>query len=399
MPRSSVPRPPVPRLPLLPAHPDGATLEVSVLCAASPTLTDAVRHPVTLTADWTVHTPHDLEAERVAAAFGGYSSCLVLVDRVAPALCALMQLRARRRPPALRRAARGSWAVRGSDQATCCRPAPAAADVAGHLRDAQHVQRSVDAPAALVAPLVDAVARAHHGTPVFRLSAAEAADLASCVRGPNGPAVVWDAGLHPDVVRAVHNSLVGDQGPPLPVALYLGILTRRPDLAWVAQTLVSLDQDDPGVATDGDAEALAEWLVATQTSLDRRDRRARAQWLQAGAPRDWILELSHAGYCAEDAARLAAATRRSAVGVAALLRAWVSAGCRPTADDLEALHGSGVPAWSTPSGPAIDRLASVLGDEVDMTRTDLGLLLAREGTVAAAAHRARAHHTLQRSCA
>ena len=43
-----------------------------------------------------VATPHDLDAERIAAAFGGYTSCLELVDPVIPAVRASMGMQTRR---------------------------------------------------------------------------------------------------------------------------------------------------------------------------------------------------------------------------------------------------------------------------------------------------------------
>lgn len=65
--------------------PGGGPLTLMLECRLSPTAVTGERHPVTIHADWRVETPHDLEAERVAAAFGGYTSCLELVDRTLPA--------------------------------------------------------------------------------------------------------------------------------------------------------------------------------------------------------------------------------------------------------------------------------------------------------------------------
>ena len=42
-------------------------------------------HAITLEADGSVTTPHDLDNERIAAALGGYLSCLDLVDKAVPA--------------------------------------------------------------------------------------------------------------------------------------------------------------------------------------------------------------------------------------------------------------------------------------------------------------------------
>lgn len=393
-----MPRRSLPRLRPVSPHPDGDALSVAVPCAASPDLADATRHPISIGPDWTVTTPHDLDAERVASAFGGYSTCLVLVERVLPAIRAMTQWRARRVVPRLRRGARGSWAVAGASRARCCRPAPRAGDAAAHLRGLDHLWARADAPGPLVSRVADAVDHAHRGAGTFVLAPDDLDTLRRCVHPGTEPVEAWEAGLHPDVVAAVHDHVVGADGPPLPLALYLGVVTRRPDLAWLADTLARVDggTDDP---------TLAEWLTWTHTPLDRRAPRARSGWIATGTPRAWILELSAAGYTPDDAERLAAATGRSAVGAADLLRGWVAAGCRPEVAELADVHRSGVPAWSTPSGAAIDRLTEMLGDDLPtpgstpLTRTELGLLLVREGTVTAAAGQVHARPRTERSSA
>jgi hypothetical protein len=56
--------------------PDGEPLTLKVRCWTSRSSKAPVsRHPITLDPDWSVTTPHDLESERIASAFGGYLSC------------------------------------------------------------------------------------------------------------------------------------------------------------------------------------------------------------------------------------------------------------------------------------------------------------------------------------
>ena len=57
-----------------------------------------------------------------------------------------------------------------------------------------------------------------------------------------GLVALWDAGLHPAVVEAIHVDLTGLGGPPLPEVVYLGALGGRQDLAWVADTLAAVEQ-------------------------------------------------------------------------------------------------------------------------------------------------------------
>lgn len=58
---------------------------IRVPCSGVPYALGPATYAVTVAPDWTVETPHDLAAERVALAFGGYSSCLELVEKGVPA--------------------------------------------------------------------------------------------------------------------------------------------------------------------------------------------------------------------------------------------------------------------------------------------------------------------------
>lgn len=65
-------------------RPDGGPLTIVVECRTSPRARTGALHEVAIQPDWTLSTPHDVEAERVAAAFGGYTSCLTLIDETIP---------------------------------------------------------------------------------------------------------------------------------------------------------------------------------------------------------------------------------------------------------------------------------------------------------------------------
>jgi hypothetical protein len=220
-----------------------------------------------------------------------------------------------------------------------------------------------------------------------------------CVRRERDLAELWRAGLHPCTVRTVHSTVVGESGPPLPPAVYLGAATKRPDLAWVAQTLVTVDAAAPEPLTDDEAADLAEWLTWTQTGVDQRHRSLRAEWLVLGVPRAWVAELGDSGYTPADAALLGSATGRGVVGAVRMLRGWAAAGCHPAVVDLIALHAEGVPAWYQPSAGALRRLAERLADlPRPPDPTALGLTLARHGTVAAAEQALRDQQP-RRACA
>ena len=71
-------------IPIVPA-PLGRELDLTIECTSDPYERFGTQHRVIIHPDWTVETPHDLEAERIARSFGGWSTCLAFVERVVPA--------------------------------------------------------------------------------------------------------------------------------------------------------------------------------------------------------------------------------------------------------------------------------------------------------------------------
>ncbi len=121
----------------LPPSPDGP-LTTQVTCRAG-TRGRSAKHDITLAADWSLTTPHDLDAERILAALGGTLSCINLNDVVVPALHELVQLSARRRLAGVRRTDRSRWIL---TRRTCTRCHDHAfrtpADAARHERTLDH---------------------------------------------------------------------------------------------------------------------------------------------------------------------------------------------------------------------------------------------------------------------
>src|SRR5664279_420257 len=145
----------------IPPSPDGA-LELSVNCRTTrgrggPRTT----HPIVIEADWTVTTPHDLALERVAAAMGGYLSCLELVDRGIAGLREIVQRRARRSVARMSRDTGGRWtpAVLPADCSCESFGFGSAPEAAVHLRGTKHVAHEFGvSPRALdrlLAPILD----------------------------------------------------------------------------------------------------------------------------------------------------------------------------------------------------------------------------------------------------
>jgi hypothetical protein len=357
-------------LPDLAPSPSGA-LELAVGCRTTRTGPSTHRHPITIDTDWSVTTPHDLELERIAIAMGGYLSCIDLVDHVMPAIREFLQRNARRVAPRLIRNDGGRWVVPGPALACGCNDFGFAdvAEAADHWRSAAHVasERGVSTR------LLDHLARgalAAHDT-IFALPPLES-EIKSAVRERRGIEYLWDAGLHPQMIRAIRAAVWPD-GPPLPVWFYLGAMSRRPNLEWIASTLRGVPDED-----------IAVWLCWTDADLDRAHPAARTGWLQAGVPRVAIAALADGAYTPVEVARLSHTTGRSIQAAAIALAAWHRAGCHPSPEDLAMLDEVGMDRWYEPSAAAVDWLCRCMPRRDSPTRTQVGLVLAVCGTRAGA---------------
>ena len=327
-------------LPALGPTPDGAAVTFEVRCRTRKAGRGAA-HPVTLDADWQLRTPHDLEAERIAVAFGGYCSCVELADVVIPAVRVLTQLRARRVLPSIYRSSPSTWKLTAPTSGCRCESAQSAsaAGAAGHERSTEHAAAAAAVEAHVLTPVIDAVEAAHRSTfadPPPDAAAAERVHLR------DGLGRLWAAGIHPEAVRRWHDA-VWPGGPPLPVSFYLGVVSQRPSLEWLAQSIENCP----------DADVLS-WLSWTESPSDRRRPAARGAWLKAGVPRKVILELGQTAYTPDDVQRLADWTSRTFPGAAALLAAWHRADCRPTLADLVMLDAAGADPWFQPSSASVD---------------------------------------------
>jgi hypothetical protein len=85
----------------------GGSLRIDVECTSAPRDLVGALHQVTINADWTVEVPHDGDADRVARAFGGWSSCLLFVESVVPAYRHVLEVM--HHPASLRRDRSGRW--------------------------------------------------------------------------------------------------------------------------------------------------------------------------------------------------------------------------------------------------------------------------------------------------
>lgn len=337
---------------------DALTFEVE--CLTSRSARRGGRHVVTFHADGTLETPHDLAAERVAAAFAGYCSCLEIADTALPALAEVIGLLTRRARPDLRRRADGRWSLPRSAVCECPHSFGAAAEAAKHVRSARHLAARHRVAERLVRLLLDGVEAA-----VPRPEALADAALQARVRERGGLARLWAAGLHPDDV-ADWAGLAGAVHEALPASYYLGLAYHRPCPEFLAATIPA--------RPDGDTAAWLAWLPPEL----HRPEECRAL-LAAGLPRADVVALLTAGVPPGQIAALAAEAGLARDVVARLVAKWSHAGCVLEASHLELLMAHGLQTHR-PSAAALDRLEEAAAAGIDPpSRTELGVIQALAG--------------------
>ncbi len=345
----------------------GRVLELSVECRTHKNASRGRAHSVLIAEDWSVTTPHDLEAERVAAAFGGYTSCLELVDRIIPAVAQSMGILARTSPLPMRRAEdRRTWTIPIVRGCKCSRGSFKSPQAAGaHLRSSEHLARQFKVSSRRLDEVLQAVLAA---SPVTTLqSHADAVVTAEAfLHEEAGVRDLWLAGVHPGLIPrlADHAQAVEE---PLPVAYYLGLTYGNPDLSWLRATTRA--RPDPTVAS---------WLawVPHDSALVTDDT---GEWLRLGLSQREV-ELATATNISPGAAReLAYRSVRTPHAAARDLVGWAAADCRPTVEQMLLLDRHGL-ASSHPSSAAVDHLVDYARScRGAPDRTELGVMLSIAG--------------------
>lgn len=326
------------------------------------------RHAVTVHGDGTFETPHDLAAERVAAAFGGYCSCVEIADSALPALREVAGLLTRRVRPELRRRTDGRWTVSRSAACDCSRGFASAAAAAQHAQSPRHLAVRHGIPERLVRLLVDGIG-AVLPTPDELLGDGA---LGARIREPGGPVRLWAAGLHPDDV-ARWAVLAGVVDEPLPVSYFLGLAYGGPSEEFLTATLAA--------RPDGDTAA---WLAWLPPGLDRPD--ACKALLAMGLPRQDVLTLLECSEVPERLAAVALECSLEPVVVGRLVAAWSRVGCVLGADLVRVLAEQGMTAHR-PSAAALDELEAVAAAHPRPPgRSDLAVMAALLGGRGAVAH-------------
>lgn len=372
-------------LPPVGPAPGGEPATFDVPCSADPQALGSTTHPVTVRSDWSVETPHDLDAERVALAFGGYSSCLELVEKVVPAARRRVQLLARRAAPSLARELGGRWAP-ASTAAGCCdgrgRGSWATAEEAAkHVRSDRHQAALAGCRYDLLRQVSAALVRGHcGGRRTFPVADYEMRRADEVVVGPLGARQLWDVGLHPRLVPLIHQ-IASVRDAPLPMAFYLGVITRRPDLRWVRRTLEHVADD----LTDAAAADTAEWLAWSHTDHDVGRPRMRGDFLELGLPWPVIEQLTASRVEPYVVREVADLLGFSPAFAAATVGSWLDAGVRlDNASEVQwllACYRSGAPPVWRPSRAVLQALKSETRTARRMSAGRLCALLGVAGTV------------------
>ncbi|RYC05727.1 hypothetical protein [Nocardioides zhouii] len=348
----------------------GGALEMSVECRTSRTASRGKQHSIVIEPDWTVGTPHDLEAERVATAFGGFTSCLELVDKVIPAVQRTLPLLVRHQLPRLTRT-RGERVVWSADPVRGCHcqrgTFTSAREAAAHLRSPAHLAKQY---AVSPRPLTKVLAAVEEAWRVAAAPTAEARARADrAVREFKGSESLWAAGLHPEHVLEFA-ALAPGIDEPLPEAFFLGVAYSGVDVTWLAAAVAS--RPDP---------AGAAWLAWVPADKGDAYLSALQDWYSLGLSRRQIEALAIEGVTITAAEALAKATGRPLRTGGADLAAWALSGCRPTVEHFQALDRHGLGSTYSPSRAAMDRLVEVAQRyPLSPSRTELGVLLSLEGT-------------------
>ena len=310
--------------------PDGGALVLEVECRTSPHAHKGDLHEVTIEPDWSVTTPHDLESERVAAAFGGYTSCLVLVDRTIPAFRESLALLTRRARPALRRNHTGAWLLPSAQQLErCCDKArfSTAEKAVRHLRSVEHLALERDVPEWQLRQVYGSAQRTW-GSWEGRPNVGH--EVSSLVREVGGVTELWRSGIRPDEIVDLAGQ-VDMVTEALPIAYFLGMVYGDGDPEWMRAIL--RHRPDPDVAA---------WLAGLDKADQRGDGDTWGRWLAYGLPKNDARTLVEDGISPDLVEQIARATGWRHQTIAVNLVVWVRAGCHPGVEEFALLARHGI---------------------------------------------------------
>lgn len=342
--------------------PSSSALTISVACGGRPGRSG--RHAVTIRPDWSADTGHDLELERIAAAFGSTIACLDLTERRLPCVRQVWLHRQRLVPPGIRRTPQGRWGATAPAPDCDCAVVSGfwktPEEAAAHLRTLRHWARAFGADTAACNRLIVAIERAA-GT-VFDAEPPRGA-RSTAVDHHTDLAWLWEVGVHPDEVERMHAGL--GLARPMAAIGYLHVATCGAAL----EDLVPYARDSPQAVS---------WAASTWRPHDRAAPAERFEWYLSGLHWRGISSLLGGPYQLADVQALADATGKSRNGAAAVLAGWLDAGCCPTFEEVLTVCRLVPGGRQSPPVGALDLVQRMAGDK--LTRTQAGLILVAAGT-------------------
>jgi hypothetical protein len=272
-------------------------------------------HEVTVNADWSVETGHDLALERIAAALGGQLSCLDFADRTIPALRQYSALLERSELPPIRSqqpaiagigGVQRNWhSLSGADCGGCSPHRRSAMELATHLRDPAHWARvfGLDREQREFLTLATEPRLIIPGSTALRVRA----DWEQ----------LWATGIHPDRIVDIHQNL--GLSLPLDAEAYLYIILDNLDQTWLSSYGA------------GDREMIS-YLATTHSPRDATEPEVRLAFLSAGVSQPTAARLMATDYTVDEVLSLSARTHLSVERAASIFATWDTRGCRPSVD-------------------------------------------------------------------
>lgn len=338
-------------------------LHITVECRTERDAKSRVRHAIVLSENGVVATPHDLQAERVAAAFGAYCSCLDLVDDVLPKLLPVLGRVTRQTTPTLRRDAQDTWRVPNEELAACCstRGFRSVGMVAEHLRSPSHLAAVLDLPLWQVDEIVRQVGKA--ARPTLDASSPSAKYL----QDERDLTKLWRAGIHPDRLPALAELAAPVKGA-LPTTYFEGVVYSGHSPLWLNDMLTH--RPDPDIA------GWLAWRTPPDTLNAPRDL---GLWLTYGLSRSDIEFAIEAMLPTDSIPAVAEATGWSTQASARVLLAFAKMNCFPTPEQLVPIAGLQL-QHALPGKSAVDAAVDDMRRiGVSLDRTELAVMLALVG--------------------
>lgn len=360
-----------------PTH-DGRDLTFEVDCRVGSDASSGEPHRIVVHGDWSIETPHDLEAERVAMAFGGYTSCVALIDQIIPTVRRFIGLVSRSERVTLRRRSGNlQWRLPPIYQVIgCCANAAyrEPGDAISHLRSPLHIARTAAAPLWLTAQVLAAFQAQWDEREAERAVLLGAHRM---VREANGITRLNEAGISVNDLAELAGpaSAVTDA---LPVGYYLGVRFNAIDLDWLRTVLSG--------RPDGD---FAYWLTRRSTAEYQTPARAWIPWLQFGLPTGDVLFAVSQNVDPGSIAAISTETTWPPSMAARTVLRWARAGFEPTPLHFRILARRGA-EHVYPSARSVELLLNKLDDLPSrnaesgvILRTELAVMLALLGNHAA----------------